>query len=215
MHAFKTSFNVRVFASAIFVVIRSGGLNISFVKLNTIGLLESRFQKLRMNVNTDKFCIRLRDYCPYSHPIKTFGPTIEPTSETNYFNTILNENLKLKFHISCLLRKYKSKLRQIYSVLNKSSINIIHLTSSSVPVALCSRPEDKSEKLPSSSFVSQPLCLTPDFSTLIGFLFCSPFPGFPGASSSRSLWTSVQCRLSIAPFGFLSVWPIHHCNHSL
>ena len=70
-----------------------------------------------MNVNTDKFCIRLRDYCPYSHPIKIFGPNMEPPRETNYCNTILNENLKPEFHISCLLRKDNRKLRQIYSVL--------------------------------------------------------------------------------------------------
>jgi hypothetical protein len=127
------------FVPAIFVVIRSGSLNISFVKLNTKGLLESWFQKLRMNVNTDKFCIRLHDYCPYSHSVKLFIPNIETTSETNYLKATLKENLKMKFHISCLLRKDNSKLMQIYSVLNKSSTNIINLASLSVTVALCSR----------------------------------------------------------------------------
>jgi len=99
--------NVRVFAPAIFVVVSPGGLNISFVKLNTIGLLEPRSQKFRMSVNTDKFCIRLRDYCPDSHPIKIFGPNIEPTSETNYFNTTLNDYTRKKSD-ACIENNHRS-----------------------------------------------------------------------------------------------------------
>jgi hypothetical protein len=107
--------------------VRSGSVDIAVRKLNAaIGLLEPWFQKWRMRINAKKkstitqFSKRLRHYRHSTQPVKFFNENIDLSKETKYLLIALDLKLTYRTHISCILRKANYRLRQLFTILNKS-----------------------------------------------------------------------------------------------
>jgi hypothetical protein len=107
--------------------VRSGSIDIADRKLNAaVALLEPWFRKWWIKINTQKSTITLfnkrsRQYRRSPCPVIISAENITWTSVT------FDSKLSYKTHISCILLKANNSLRQIFPILNKSSIIDINL----------------------------------------------------------------------------------------
>jgi hypothetical protein len=107
------------------ISVRSGSIDIRVRKLNiAVALLEPSFRKWRIEINIGKcrttlFSRRLHHYRHSPCPVTISDECIAWTSETKYLGVTLESKLTYK---TLILRKANNRLRQMFPILNKSSI---------------------------------------------------------------------------------------------